>query len=213
MKPIKHGLLTLEDAYNADGTAKAGAIHLLWLLMQERRPEQNISHTEPPSLEEHVAFVRRRPYADWLIVWWQGKPIGAVSATYRNEVGIQILRAWQGKGIGTRALRLFLNHVKPLPARPSENPGYYVANINPQNAASLKLFRALGFTDHQVTLALKEEKNDGRTRRTGNQGPAADARGKPQRRPQASRRPAAVAKPARQPRNERADKRVRRRKT
>jgi RimJ/RimL family protein N-acetyltransferase len=211
MKPIKQGLLTLEDAYNQDGTAKAGAIHLLWLLMQERRPEQNISHTEPPSLEEHVAFVRRRPYADWLIVWWQGKPIGAVSATYRNEVGIQILRAWQGKGIGTRALRLFLNHVKPLPARPSENPSYYVANINPQNAASLKLFRALGFTDHQVTLALKEEKKHGNsskhirpTRRTG-----AQTAGQPQGR----RRAPAVEKPPLQPRNERADKRGRRRKT
>lgn len=114
-------------------------------LLQEREPHQNISHREMPTWEQHCAFMRSRPYIAW---YWFTSPAefdaGCVYLSKQREIGVGVLKAHRGQRLAGEAIReLMLLH-----------PGTFIANFNPANAPSLKLFHSLGFTRPvQVTYA------------------------------------------------------------
>lgn len=125
------------------------ALVLLYELLQEREPHQNISHRQMPTWERHVEFVRGRPYAAWY--WFRspaGFPAGAVYLTHQREIGIGVLKAHRGQGLARAAIVELMRVV---------GTGRFLANINPANEASIALFRSLGFGGPiQITLERPE---------------------------------------------------------
>lgn len=127
---------------------------ILWRLLKERDASVNISHREMPSYQEHVRFVDSRPYEHWYFIEAESGCVGACYLTRRNEIGVQVFKAYQWKGYAREALSKMMAIHTPLPAIPSERRGEFVANINPDNPASVALFRGLGFKLIQHTYSL-----------------------------------------------------------
>jgi RimJ/RimL family protein N-acetyltransferase len=117
---------------------------ILYDLLKEREPHQNISHKALPSFKEHKTFVRSRPYACWRIIENDdGDHVGSVYLTRQHEIGIFIFKAHQGKGYGKQALEQMMK----LAPR-----SYYLANVSIRNATSMNFFVKEGFEMLQVTL-------------------------------------------------------------
>lgn len=130
--------MNLVDVYSCD------AVGLLYKLLGEREPQQCISHKAMPTMDQHIAFFRSRPYIAWyLIEAGEGCIVGAAYLTHAREIGIFIFKDNQGKGYGSKAVAMLLER----------HPGRILANINPRNEASLRLFKKLGFTHIQETYA------------------------------------------------------------
>lgn len=117
---------------------------LPYALLSEREPEQNISHRAMPTWDEHRDFVLSRPYPRWYSFDSQdGHPAGCAYLTARREVGIGVLKRFRGQGLASAAIDELMRL----------HPGRFLANIAPANAASIALFRKLGFGGPiQVTL-------------------------------------------------------------
>lgn len=116
---------------------------ILFDLLSERKSEESISHRAMPTWAEHENFVDSQPYRHWyLIAREDEKYVGACYLTHDNEIGIGILSAYKGNGYGPRAVRLLM----------SAFPGArLLANINPANTASIRMFEKLGFRHCQNT--------------------------------------------------------------
>ena len=138
--------MELHDVYSFDGAAG-----ILFKLCKERRDENivNISF-QMPTWEKHLEFIKSHPYVYWYLIF-EGHYHGYVSLTYQNEIGIVLFKKSRGQGIGKQALELFMWEHAPLPAVPSQRRGCFVANINPENERSIKLFTGLGFHHVQNT--------------------------------------------------------------
>ncbi len=117
--------------------------YIPYLLLVQREPHQNISHSRLPTLEEHCAFIRTNPYKAWFLLKTNDGIAGCIYLTHKNEVGIGILKDFRRCGIGKQAIAQL---ARMYPCR-------ILANINPDNAASLALFKELGFKPLQVTYA------------------------------------------------------------
>jgi len=145
--------LRLTDVY-ADQDESA---LILWDLLKERKPEQSISHKKMPTLRRHIDFIASRPYRAWLIIWKRRDavtdvPAGAIYLTHANEIGIAIFREHQKQGIAPTAIRMLM----ALPLASSQR---YLANINPQNEPSVRMFERLGFTLSHTQLTYVKERS------------------------------------------------------
>lgn len=147
---MKDGNIRLTDVY-ADMDR---AVMILWDLLAERTPLQSISHTAMPTLRQHLDFVESRPYKGWFIIWKKSdavteEPVGVCYLSNQSEIGIAIFTKYQQQGIAPRALRMLM-------ALPWADKPKFLANINPGNAPSIRLFEKLGFKHIQNTYQLKE---------------------------------------------------------
>lgn len=135
------------------------AVHFLYQLLGERRPEVSISHKAMPSYSEHGAFVRSNPYAGWWVILkrgrYEGDPspyehdlVGACYITKMGEIGIQISRVHQRRGYARTALNTLIE---------MHRGQRLLANIAPGNEASRKLFDGFGFKHIQNTFELGSE--------------------------------------------------------
>lgn len=143
----------------------------LYLLLEERPIEASISHQEMPTWEDHVRFVERTvphrieegemlhrySYEDWCLIDCEGQcagpkrygdVVGCVYLTRANEIGVSVFRDYQRLGIGPHAVRLLME---------KHGRRRYLANCNPANEPSRKMFEKLGFKLLQVTYALEAE--------------------------------------------------------
>ena len=119
---------------------------ILYALLKERTTEQSISHKEIPDYNTHEAFVARQPYPVWKLIEVDGIIIGSIYLTERDEIGVFIFREQQGLGYGSEAVSMLMQ----------EYPGRrFLANINPMNSDSEKLFLKLGFKHIQNTYAYE----------------------------------------------------------
>lgn len=132
--------MNLLDVY-ADSRAQ----DVLWRLLRERTPEQSISHKKMPAVWEHVEFIRSRPYLAWYLIEVDGYIRGACYLSKQREIGVFIFEGQQGHKYGLDAVALLMR----------THPGRFLANMNPENAASAKLFGSLGFVHIQDTYALE----------------------------------------------------------
>lgn len=123
----------------------ADAATYLYALLSEREPEQNISHRGMPTVEQHLTFVRSRPYREWFLICVRGHMVGATYLSRQGEIGIFIFKAHRGHGYGKKAVHAMLKR----------HPGERIlANVNPANAASIALFTSLGAVHIQNTYRL-----------------------------------------------------------
>lgn len=126
----------------------------LYELLKSRPSSTNISHRELPSFEKHQAYIASRPYAVWEIVVCDGEDVGTMYLTdgrsggqLLSEIGIFLLPGHHGRGIGSRALKLFMER------HPRER---FLANIAPTNPESQKFFERAGFRLVQYTYELRK---------------------------------------------------------
>jgi len=127
---------------------------VLYELLAERPRENFISHERLPTFREHQAFIASHPFMLWLLIESDGVYLGAIEVTDRNEIGIAILRRYQGKGCGKEALSLFLDSYSPLPAIPAIRNGRWLVNVAPSNMQAQSFFLGFGFKTIQLTMAL-----------------------------------------------------------
>ena len=133
-----------------DVYASPEAARVLYELLAERNPEQNISHKAMPSFDEHCAFVASKPYQAWYLivddtdVASAPKVVGAIYLSKAREVGLFIFKRYQAMGYGKAALRR-LNAL---------HPGRLLANVAPGNGRSHRFFSDRGFKLVQVTYEL-----------------------------------------------------------
>ena len=123
-------------------------VELLYEILQERTTDMSISHLAVPTFAEHRKFVASDPYRHWYFAILDDRMrnniVGTAYLTMNNEIGIQVRRDHQRQGYGRELLAKLLAEHKPLPAEPGVRQGQFVANINPANEASIKLFTGLG---------------------------------------------------------------------
>lgn len=132
-------------------------VEFLYTVCKEREAENktNISF-KVPNYQEHRDFVRSGPYRMWFLVIVSAEKAGYVSLSDKNEIGIVLLKEFRHQGIGSLAVKKLIQNVDPLPAIPGERVGHYIANINPSNKASRKMFEVLGFEHIQNTYHYRE---------------------------------------------------------
>lgn len=136
-------------------------LKVLYELLAERTPEQSISHKKMPTWEEHVAFVKEKcdPYNFGCYEAWylldevpsaaDGQCfVGSAYLTHDNEVGIAVFERFSRQGFGPHAVQFVMQE---------HGPRRYLANVNPLNEPSRKMFEKLGFKTIQHTLALEAE--------------------------------------------------------
>ena len=136
-------------------------VAITYQLLKERPENANISHANMPSIEEHRQYVLRHPYRTWFLIEHAERTlpaqwVGSLYLTNQNEIGIFILAQHQRKGYAARAIKLVLDGIPPLPAVPGRRTGQYLANVNPSNEASIKLFTGLGAVHLQNTYTFSE---------------------------------------------------------
>lgn len=136
-------------------------VAITYQLLKERPENANISHANMPTLEEHRQYVLRHPYRNWFLIEHAERTlpaewVGSLYLTNQNEIGIFILAQHQRKGYAARAIKLVLDGIPPLPAVPGRRAGQYLANVNPSNEASIKLFTGLGAVHLQNTYQFSE---------------------------------------------------------
>lgn len=117
----------------------------LYELLAERDPVANISHKKMPTYDEHVKFVKSKPYLRWYVMYYNGKKSGSAYLTKQNEIGIFVKKELQGNGIGTQILESVIK---------KNGPRRYLANINPKNKKSIEFFKNHGFDLIQYTYEL-----------------------------------------------------------
>jgi len=133
-------VISFRDVYTSKDAAE-----ILYELLAERTPEQNISHKRMPSFKEHLDFLARRPYQNWyLIDDADGVTVGSIYLTFEREIGLFLFQSAQRKGYGSIALA----KMKEL------HPGPLFANISPRNKVSQLFFLNHGFELIQHTFRL-----------------------------------------------------------
>ena len=120
----------------------------LFELLKERDPRANISHKKMPSYDEHLKFVKSKPYTKWYIILKSKYRIGSIYLSKNDEIGIFLSKKYQGKNIGNDAL------VELIRKNPRER---YLANVNPKNKKSSVFFKNNNFKliQHTYEMVLK----------------------------------------------------------
>ena len=118
----------------------------LYKLLEERRPDENISHKTTPTWREHCKFVESRPYLTWRLIFpvLRVEPVGAIYLSRQNEIGIWVLLDERQHGYAEAAVRALIEECEGK---------RLLANINPANGKSIALFEKLGFRLVQHTYA------------------------------------------------------------
>jgi RimJ/RimL family protein N-acetyltransferase len=134
--------MNLIDVYSSDSAG------ILYRLLEERTPEQSISHKSMPTRHEHENFIASKPYTAWYLIEVDGEIVGATYLSKQREIGIFIFEAQRGSGYGKKAVSLLMR----------AHPGKFLANVGLQNGPSRTFFRKLGFD----LLSLTYIRNDGK---------------------------------------------------
>lgn len=128
------------------------SVGILYEFLKQRmeEPKSNISHTKLPSLDSHTNFFyhgtdgKGPPYQAWYFILDEHEIIvGSVYLSKHREIGVYISPEFRSKGYGKQAIMLLME----------KWPGRFLANINPENEKSRKLFQDIGFDLLQVTYA------------------------------------------------------------
>ena len=117
----------------------------LYDLLEERNSQVNISHKTMPTYDEHLKFIKSKPYSKWYIIKYNDQKVGSIYLTKINEIGIHIVKEIRRKNVATSALKILMK--KNLRIR-------FLANINPKNKKSIEFFIKQNFKLIQYTYEL-----------------------------------------------------------
>lgn len=147
----KHIEIQLRNSSNMDNALRLKPVtkndyRFLFDLLSQRDPRANISHRKMPTYQQHVRFVRSKPYAKWYTINYNNERIGSIYLTHMSEIGISLTKEFHKKGIGTKALKLIMR------LNPRDR---FLANISPLNKKSIKFFTKNRFELIQYTYELR----------------------------------------------------------
>ena len=115
----------------------------LFKLLKERDPRANISHKKMPSYNQHVNFIKSKPYTKWYIIMKYKEKVGSIYLSKNDEIGIFLSKNYQGRNVGNYALTELIK----------KNPRKrYLANVNPKNKKSILFFKNNNFKLIQHTF-------------------------------------------------------------
>ena len=117
----------------------------LYKLLQERDQRANISHKKIPTYNQHIKFVKSKPYSKWYVIFYKNQRAGSIYLTKQNEIGIFIKKQMVRKTIRKESLEILLN------LNPRKR---YLANVSPRNKESIKFFKKNRFKLIQYTYEL-----------------------------------------------------------
>jgi RimJ/RimL family protein N-acetyltransferase len=129
-------------------------IQVLWDVLAQREPSENISHKAMPTLAQHCRFVAKHPYEGFYLIEVDGVLVGKVYLTFPpaapslpgNEIGYDILRVHQRKGYATQAVRMLMQ---------MHGPRRYIFNVSPLNKPAQEFVESLGGSLCQYTYELE----------------------------------------------------------
>lgn len=139
--------VALCSVYAIDEAVSDMFARVLYELLVERKPDENISHKDMPTWEEHKEFIASKPYKAWYVIQSleeKARPfVGAIYLTWSNEIGIGILDIFKRQHYASAAIHAVME----------EHPEkFYYANINPDNHKSKDLFKRLGFKYYRCLM-------------------------------------------------------------
>jgi len=128
--------ISLKSVTNSDAK-------FLFDLLEERNPRVNISHKKMPTYNQHTKFIKSKPYSKWYIILKSKQKIGSIYLSKNDEIGIFLLKKFQGKNVGNFALNELMK----------KNPRKrFLANVSPKNKKSIEFFKKNGFKLIQYTF-------------------------------------------------------------
>ena len=136
----KISLISLRTVRDSDG-------EFLFELLKERDPRANISHKKMPSYDEHIKFIKSKPYTRWYIILKSKERVGSIYLSKNDEIGIFLSKEYQKKNIGNTTL------VELIRKNPRKR---YLANVNPKNKKSSIFFKNNNFKLIQYTFELSD---------------------------------------------------------
>jgi UDP-2,4-diacetamido-2,4,6-trideoxy-beta-L-altropyranose hydrolase len=130
---------------------------MIWQWQNIKEVRQYFNNSNAPTFEQHeLWFVRRlnqyeNPY--WIICDHE-EAVGSISLTYNKDINgydlsWYVLPAYQGKGLGSKSLRMAVSLVAPLPVR---------AVVKEENIASHRSLEKAGFIrkDHNSYISQRD---------------------------------------------------------
>lgn len=138
-------MIALISVYDTRSPEREMYERILYNLLEERKLYQSISHKELPTYENHVKFVRSKPYKQWFILQDNKLFVGSVYLTKDNEIGIFIFEDYLGVGYGHIAIEEIL--------KLNKDTELIKANIAPTNSNSLAFFCNQRFQFHHTLLS------------------------------------------------------------
>jgi len=117
--------------------------NFLYKLLKERNPKENISHKQMPSYQQHVKFIKSKPYQKWYVIEKNRKKIGTIYFSKQNEIGIHFLPKLSNESIKQKAIQELIR----------QNPAKKIfTNINPNNTDQINFLKKNGFSLVQYTF-------------------------------------------------------------
>jgi len=114
-------------------------------LLSQRRALVNISHKIMPTWEEHVKFVKSKPYSKWYIIYKKTEKIGSIYLSKQHEIGIHILKKYEKESTQIESIKQLMS---------LNSKSKFRANVSPKNKKYITLFKKLGFKMVQHTYEL-----------------------------------------------------------
>lgn len=132
-------------------------IEFLWYLRCQPEIYQHFRSPKPVVFEEHLKWIvpvlLGFTNKELFVIQYLKKPVGQVRFDYENEeaeISISVLNNFQGKGIGSKSLKLGIDKIKK-----KKQVKALLAEIHKDNPSSKRLFEKMGFklkTEEEVWL-------------------------------------------------------------
>jgi L-amino acid N-acyltransferase YncA len=123
---------------------------VLFKLLENR--DYSISHHNLPTKDDHLLFVKSKPYRYWAIVLEDNFPVGTVYIQSNNSIGLNLLQ--QKKQHVYKILRHIKNSFNPLKEVKSKVPSYFYINISYANNKLGKILCELDASPIQVSYKV-----------------------------------------------------------
>ena len=120
----------------------------LFHLLQKRDSKVNISHKKMPTYNQHIKFLKSKPYSKWYIIILEKQKIGSIYLSKQNEIGIFLMKSWDVDDIRLESL---ITLMKKNPRK------RYLANVNPNNKKLISFWKKNNFS--LVSYSYELDKN------------------------------------------------------
>ena len=122
------------------------------LLNLLKNRDYSISHLNLPSKNDHLLFVKSKPYRYWAIVLEDNLPVGTVYIKSNNSIGLNLIQ--QKKHLVYKILQHIKNSFNPLKEVKSKVPPYFYVNISYANNKLGKILCELDALPIQVSYKI-----------------------------------------------------------
>ena len=124
---------------------------ILFKLLKRRK--HSISHNRLPTEDEHLLFVKKKPYRYWAVVLEDKCPIGTFYIQSDNSIGLNLSRPTIF--VVSKIFQHIKMNFKPLKEIKSKVPSYFYVNISYVNKKLSKILRELNALPIQTSYKIQ----------------------------------------------------------